>query len=111
LSEIFVKEDFLARVLLTVGHELGHVLSEPLESPQDEEAKAYAFSLAWMNIIKEKNIAGLKESIVTETPAENGVHNLAFFWVEKLISSGMNALEIYLNLIKKILFYQPEIFI
>src|SRR3989338_4089818 len=57
LSEIFVLNGSLGRVLLTIGHELGHALSLPLSSPHDEEAKAYAFSLAWMNVIKEHNIA------------------------------------------------------
>lgn len=103
LSEIFVKNDFLARVMLTIGHELGHVLSEPLESPQDEEAKAYAFSLAWMKTIKENNIANLKETIVTERPAENGVHNIGFALVEKLIRAGNSAWEVYLGLIYKTL--------
>lgn len=111
LSEIFVKNDFLARVMLTIGHELGHVLSEPLESPQDEEAKAYAFSLAWMKTIKENNIANLKETIVTERPAENGVHNIGFALVEKLIQAGNSAWEVYLNILRKIISSQPERFI
>jgi hypothetical protein len=101
LSEIFVKNDFLARVMLTIGHELGHVLSAPLENPQDEEAKAYAFSLAWIRMVKEKDIAGLKEAIITERPAENGLHNVAFAFVERLMRRGKSAWEVYLDLIRK----------
>src|SRR3989338_635138 len=66
LSEIFILNDSLARVMLTIGHELGHVLSKTLPNPHDEEAKAYAFSLLWMKIIQEHNIANLSESFVTE---------------------------------------------
>ena len=99
LSEIFVKNDFLGRVLLTFGHELGHVLTQTLDHAQDEEAKAYAFSLAWMRIIKEHNIAGLKEAIVTERPAENGLHNVAFNFVETLQQQGKGWWEIYQELV------------
>lgn len=101
ISEIFVKNDFLARVLLTFGHELGHVLTSTLEHAQDEEAKAYAFSLAWMRIIKEHNIAGLKGVIVTERPAENGLHNVAFNFVEDLQKRGKGWWEIYQELVGK----------
>ncbi len=101
MSEIFVKNDFLARVLLTVGHELGHVLTEQLTNAQDEEAKAYAFSLAWMRVIKENDIAGLKDAIVTERPAENGVHNIAFFFVEKMMKRGKRVWDIYGDIISR----------
>ncbi len=99
ISEIFVKNDFLARVLLTFGHELGHVLTSTLDHAHDEEAKAYAFSLAWMRIIKEHNIAGLREVIVTEKPAENGLHNIAFNFVEGLQKLGKSWWDIYQELI------------
>ena len=99
LSEIFVKNDFLGRVLLTFGHELGHVLTQTLNHAQDEEAKAYAFSLAWMRLIKEHNIAGLKEAIVTERPAEKGLHNVAFNFVEDLQKRGKGWWEIYQELV------------
>ncbi len=101
MSEIFVRNDFLARVLLTVGHELGHVLTASLDNAQDEEAKAYAFSLAWMKIIKENNIAGLKNTIVTESPADNGLHNVAFFFVEKLMKRGKRVWDIYQDIISR----------
>ncbi len=99
LSEIFVLNDSLARVMLTVGHELGHVLTSTLEDKHDEEAKAYAFSLAWMKSIREHNIAGLGNSFITENPAENGLHNVAFRFVEKLLQQGRKAWEVYLELI------------
>lgn len=101
LSEIFVKNDFLGKVMLTLGHELGHVLTPTLSSTQDEEAKAYAFSLAWIKTIKEHNIADLKDALVTEIPANNGVHDKAFFFVEQLLRQGKDVWDLYLKLIRK----------
>jgi len=108
ISEIFVKNDFLARVMLTIGHELGHVLTKTLDNPHDEEAKAYAFSLEWMRTIKEHNLANLKDAIITEQPAENGLHNIAFSFVQKLIRQGKRSWEIYLGLIKRIFSVQSS---
>lgn len=100
LSEIFVLNNYLGRVMLTVGHELGHVLTASLDAPQDEEAKAYAFSLAWMEVIKKHNIANLREAIVLENPARNGLHDVAFdFVMEQKKEKG--AWEIYLELVGK----------
>ncbi len=103
LSEIFVLEGSLGRVMLTIGHELGHVLTESLNNKHDEEAKAYAFSLEWMRVIKENNIGDLGGAIVMDKPAENGLHNVAFGFVSNLIKSGKRAWEIYLSLIRKII--------
>lgn len=100
LSEIFILNDNLARVMLTIGHELGHVLTETLPSAHDEEAKAYAFSLAWMKIIKENDIAGLGNALVTENPANNGLHDVAFNYVVKKLKEGVKAWKLYLELIK-----------
>src|SRR3989338_853413 len=102
LSEIFVLNDSLARVLLTIGHELGHVLTETLDHVHDEEAKAYAFSLVWMKTIKEHNIANLQNTIILENPAENGLHNVAFAFVTKLLKEGKDIWEIYNGLIKRL---------
>ncbi|MBS3124304.1 hypothetical protein J4437_06785 [Candidatus Woesearchaeota archaeon] len=101
LSEIFILQGSIGKVLLTVGHELGHVLTSTLDHSLDEEAKAYAFSLQWIDLIKEWNIAGLKEAIITETPAENGLHNRAYYFIRELMQQGKLAWEIYLNLTKK----------
>ncbi len=101
ISEIFVLNDTLARVMLTLGHELGHVLTHTLANPHDEEAKAYAFSLVWMRAIKEHNIAGLAQAIVTERPAENGLHNVAFGFVERLSRQGAEFYVIYTELIQR----------
>lgn len=108
LSEVFVLQDALARVLLTIGHELGHVLTSTLEDAHDEEAKAYAFSLAWISTIKKHNIANLAGAVVTERPAENGLHNVAFFWVEKLRKAGKSAGEIYTELTRGVLSVTSE---
>ncbi len=101
LSEIFVLNSTLARVMLTLGHELGHVLTATLSSPHSEEAKAYAFSLAWMKTIKQHNLAGLGNAIVSELPAENGLHNVAFGFVESRLRQGQDAWEVYGELVRK----------
>ena len=99
LSEVFVLEGSLARVLLTLGHELGHVLTPTLASMHNEEAKAFAFSFAWMDIIKEHNIANLKDAFIEERPAENGLHNIAYGLVQKAIAGGKRAWQVYLDVI------------
>ena len=101
ISEIFVLNDSLGRVMLTIGHELGHVLTPALESSHDEEAKAYAFSLEWIKAIKKHNIANLKEAVITESPAHNGLHNVAFSFVNKLLKEGNDSWEVYEDLIKE----------
>lgn len=80
VSEVFVKRGELAHVMLTLGHEIGHALTPTLQDPRDEEAKAFAFSLAWMETIREHNIAGLRVAI-QPNPAKNGLHNVAFNFV------------------------------
>jgi len=99
LSEIFILNDTLGRVMLTIGHELGHVLTQTLGNAHDEEAKAYAFSLLWIKTIQEHDIAGLGEAIITEHPAENGLHNLAFRFVYQLLSQGKEIEEIYAEIV------------
>ena len=99
LSEIFVLNGSLARVMLTIGHEIGHVLTTTLNSAHDEEAKAYAFSLAWMNKIQQEDIARLGDSFITENPAINGLHNVAFNFVQKMVKSGLEAWTIYRQLV------------
>jgi len=108
LSEIFILNDNIAKVMLTIGHELGHVLTGTLEDPKDEEAKAYAFSLAWMKVIKENNIANLGNAYIFDNPAANGLHDVAFeFVLEEM--KNKSAWEVYLKLIGKNIF-SPEVF-
>ncbi len=101
LSEIFVLNDSLGRVMLTIGHEIGHVLTSPLEKKHDEEAKAYAFSLRWTEIIRKHDIAGLGDAIITEMPAENGLHDVAFRFVSSLLHTGKTAGEIHRELVNE----------
>ncbi|MBW2978238.1 hypothetical protein KY331_05310 [Candidatus Woesearchaeota archaeon] len=100
VSEIFVRKGELDKLMLTIGHELGHCLTKQLNSVRDEEAKAFAFSLAWMKTIKEHNIANLSTAIKLDRPAKNGVHNVALDFVLDLINKGRGALDIYFDLIK-----------
>src|SRR3989338_6102616 len=97
LSEIFVKEDHLDSLLLTVGHEIGHILSPSLPSQKDEEAKAHAFSIAWMECIRDNNICGLTPNIRLN-PARNGLHDVAYNFVTHLLKTGASAFDIFKTL-------------
>ena len=96
VNEIFVLNNELDKLMLIIGHEIGHVMSMQLENPVEEEAKAFAFSLAWMDAIVKNNIANLAGSININTkPANNGIHNAAFDFVAKYIKQGKNALDVF----------------
>ena len=99
VSEIFVLEGSLASVMLTIGHEIGHVLTKTLANPALEEAKAYAFSFAWMDVIRRFNIAGLQDAFVSSLPAANGIHDVGYFFVEKLIREGSASFSVYRDLV------------
>lgn len=96
-SEIYVKTDHLDSLLLTVGHEIGHVLSPTLPNAHDEEAKAHAFSLAWVETIRDHNIAGLQPNI-TPNPAHNGLHDVSFDFVTHLLNTGATAYDVFTTL-------------
>ncbi|RJQ22516.1 hypothetical protein C4580_00500 [Candidatus Woesearchaeota archaeon] len=94
VSTIVVKQDHLDAMLLTLGHEIGHVLSPTLPDKRDEEAKAHAFSIAWMETIRNENIAGLAPNIRLN-PARNGLHDVALDFVNTLRWTGNSALDIF----------------
>jgi hypothetical protein len=94
-SEVFVRQDCVDRVMVTLGHELGHVMAKKLGNSRDEEAKAFAFCIAWLRKIKEHNIANLSTCIKLGKPAENGLHNRALEFVFEQINKGFEPLEIF----------------
>ena len=98
-SEIFVRENELDHLMLTIGHEIGHIMSIPLKDARDEEAKAFAFSMVWMEKIKENDIAGLGMSFCMDSPANNGLHDVAFSFVRQLMQAGKSALDVFSGLI------------
>lgn len=99
INEVFVKQKYLDSLMLTIGHEIGHVMGFTLEDERDEEAKAFAFSMAWMKAIKENNIAGIAECI-NPRPATNGVHDVAFEFILDQSEKGDTAMEIFEKLCK-----------
>ncbi len=104
LPEIFVRENHLDQLMLTIGHELGHVFTKSLINRHNEEAKAFAFEIAWLKAIIEHNIAGLQNSFRLDiNPAKNGLHDIAFEHVKKWLKVGKKAIEIYWELVKGIL--------
>ncbi len=96
-SDIYVKQDHMDSLLLTIGHEIGHVLGPTLPNAQDEEAKAHAFSLAWMETIREHNIGGLQPNIMPN-PAHNGLHDVAFDYVKYLLQTGSSSFDVFKTL-------------
>ena len=105
-SAIFVRKNHLDALMLTVGHELGHVLSQRLDDALDEEAKAFAFELAWVKTIVDNNIAGLGANFNPDfTPASNGLHDKAFAFVQKTVNKGKEALKVFWELAKGIMHY------
>ncbi len=101
-SQVFARADQLDKLMLTIGHEIGHVLTKTLQNQQDEEAKAFAFSLAWMEKIREQNIAGIGSHILPN-PAINGLHDTAFSFVQKIMMAGASAWDTFLQLAKGML--------
>ena len=88
--------------MLTVGHELGHAVTMPLMSDLDEEAKAFAFQIAFMRTLHKNNIANLASSINLDfNPATNGVHDIAFNHVAELVAKGNNPLELFKSIAQK----------
>jgi len=97
-SKIAIRPQNLDSMMLTVGHEIGHCLSPSLPDLRDEEAKAFSFSIAWMNAIVNNNIAELS-SHINPNPAKNGIHNTAWNFVVKCMDSGSRAIEVFSSLI------------
>ena len=93
-SQIFVKRAHLDSMMLTIGHEIGHVMSPQLPNTRDEEAKAISFSMAWAETIKKHNIAGIAHNI-NPRPAKNGLHDVAYDYVLELMKQGKNSLQVF----------------
>ncbi len=100
VSEVFILQDELDRILLTIGHELGHVATPPLPNSIDEEAKAFAFSMTWVQTIVENNLLGLSASFQIN-PTVNGLHDVAWAWVKKGLHQGTTGRELFKSLIDK----------
>jgi hypothetical protein len=98
ISEIFVLNSDLAHVMLTTGHEIGHVLSKPLKDKRLEEAKAFAFSKAWMKAIKKHNIGDLRDAIILDNPAPNGIHDVAHAFINKF--QDKDPLQLYWEIVR-----------
>ncbi|MBI2558658.1 hypothetical protein HYW20_05015 [Candidatus Woesearchaeota archaeon] len=102
-KRIFVRETNLDALMLVIGHEIGHVLTETLPNRHDEEAKAFAFSIEWAKTIKKHNIANLGLNIKDELdfqPARNGLHDIAFAFVDFMVKKGRIAIQLHDDLVK-----------
>lgn len=99
VQRIFAKRNSTDELMLTIGHEIGHIMTGTLKDARDEEAKAFAFSMAWMHTIRQNNIAGIAQCI-NPNPARNGVHDTAFDFVIEQAQHGKDAMQIYKELAK-----------
>ena len=103
-KKIFIRENHLDALMLVIGHEIGHVLTDSLPNKHDEEAKAFAFSMEWAKTIKKHNIANLGISIKDDfdfQPARNGLHDVAFSFVNFLVKNGRKAIELHDDLARQ----------
>ena len=103
-KKIFVRENHLDALMLVLGHEIGHVLTDTLPNKHDEEAKAFAFSIEWARTIKKHNVADFGLSIKDEldfNPARNGLHDVAFSFVDFMVKKGRKAIELHNDLARK----------
>ena len=115
-KKIFARENHLDSLMLVLGHEIGHVLTETLPNKHDEEAKAFAFTIEWARTIKKHNAANFGLSIKDEfdfNPAKNGLHDVAFSFVDFMIKKGRKAIELHDDLARKYVsvfnpFYHPK---
>ena len=102
-KKIFVKNSHLDELMLTIGHEIGHVFTPSLNNSHDEEAKAFAFAVKWAEAIRENNIGNLSSCIkenIDFQPARNGLHDIAFLFVKNLLRKK-DAMQIHWDLAKK----------
>ncbi|HLD87425.1 MAG TPA: hypothetical protein VJB12_05160 [Candidatus Nanoarchaeia archaeon] len=103
LKQVFIKQDHLDSLMMVLGHEIGHVFTPVLTNKHDEEAKAFSFAEAWAKCIKRHDIANLASSIKDENdwePARNGLHDVAFFFVKKMMGRGIAPMQLHWDLAK-----------
>lgn len=107
---VFVKKTDLDKVMIVVGHEIGHVFSASLPNAHDEEAKAFAFEFAWIETIMKHNIGNLKNNFTLDLkPANNGLHNVASAFVKTLLQKGKEAIEVYEEIVERVATIVPVI--
>jgi hypothetical protein len=110
IKQVFVKSADLDKVMIVVGHEIGHVLTPSLPNAHDEEAKAFAFEFAWIEAIMKHNIGNLKANFTLDLkPANNGLHDVASNFVKTLLHVGKEAIDIYKEIVGRVVTLVPEI--
>ena len=64
-KQIFVKNNELDSLMLTIGHEIGHVYTRCLTNNHDEEAKTFSFAMQWAKIISKTILVRQKTDCMT----------------------------------------------
>ncbi|MEK6910349.1 MAG: hypothetical protein AABW82_01095 [Nanoarchaeota archaeon] len=98
-SEAVVRENSFVDIMSVAGHELGHAFSERLVGDISEEAKAYAFEMAWSETIAKYNVGGLGDKVLemmlrTPDAERSPIHYRAHQKVMDL-SKKMPAIQVY----------------
>jgi len=102
INHIFVRKGALDRVMVTLGHELGHIFTRTLDNGKDEEAKAFAFCFEWVKTIQENNIGNLADSINLDiNPAENNLHDVTFNFVSRKVSEGIKPMQLHWDIVRR----------
>ena len=104
VKKIFVRENHLDSLMMVIGHEIGHVFTNTLPNKHDEEAKAFAFSIEWAGAIRKHNVSNLGLSIKDDIdlePARNGLHDIAFSFVDFMVKKGRSAMQLHDDLAKR----------
>ena len=69
-----------------------------------EEAKAFAFTFEWVKTLRKFDIGGVGDCIKEKfefRPAKNGLHDLAFAFVDFMAKNGRKAFELHDDLAKR----------
>lgn len=94
----FAKSGLLPKVLNSIGHEIGHLITDRLPESVDEEGKAYSFEFAWTYAISDKNIGGIRDVrklLVAPDQKKHPNHHRAFNFVQPCIQQGFDPMKLY----------------
>lgn len=92
----YVLEGNLFKVMKVIGHEIGHLVERPMINPVVEEAKAYAFEMAWGRVVQGNDIGGLRNTTIANLRMPNAnPHAEAAMLVKEMVEAGYNPLDLF----------------
>lgn len=100
-NRIYVKRDSLAMMVLSIGHEIGHMITHSLGGL--EEKKAYAFEGWWTDSLLGLGLPYLSkeeiDSIRNKRPSGSKIHEEAFDLVKTWRESGYSCKRLFYKII------------